>query len=214
MSSAPHIITARVALLADLPQPTRPPGQVSRTIDRVLARPEYQHPGPSLLERVQNAVVDWIARVLSGVVGAGVGAWIVLAVILALVVLVVWRLAGGVTRDPGQGVTVSARRLRPAADWRAEAEAHERAGEWRQAVRARYRALVADLAGRGFVQEIPGRTAGEYRAEVSDALPAAAPQFAGATELFEGAWYGGRPTGEADAAHLRDLSDRVLEVAR
>jgi hypothetical protein len=205
---------ALVALLADLPKPTRPPGQVSRTIDRVLARPEYRHPGPSLLERVQRDVLDWVARVLSGVVGAGLGAWIALAVILALVVVVVWRVAGGVTRDPGQGVAVSSRRLRPAADWRAEAEAHERAGEWRQAVRARYRALVADLAGRGFLQEIPGRTAGEYRAELGEALPAVSPQFTGATELFEGAWYGRRPTAAADAAHLRELSDQVLEAVR
>jgi hypothetical protein len=208
------VIPALVAVLADLPKPTRPPDQVNRAIDRVLARPEYQHPGPSLLERVQRDVLDWIARVLSGVVGAGLGAWIALAVILALVVLVLWRVAGGVTRDPGQGVAVSSGRLRPAADWRAEAEAHERAGEWRQAVRARYRALVADLAGRGLLQEIPGRTSGEYRAELGDALPVAASQFAGVTELFEGAWYGGRPTGAADAAHLRDLSDRVLEMAR
>jgi len=203
-----------VAVLADLPKPTRPPGEVSRTIDRVLARPEYRHPGPSFLERIQRDVLDWIARVLSGVVGAGVGAWIVLALILGLVVLIVWRLAGGVTRDPGRGVAVSAGRLRPAADWRAEAEAHERAGEWRQAVRCRYRALVADLAGRGFLQEVPGRTAGEYRAELGDAVPAASPPFAGATELFEGAWYGQRPTAAADAAHLRDLANRVLEVAR
>jgi hypothetical protein len=202
------------AVLADLPQPTRPPGQVTRTVHRVLERPEYSHPGPSLLERIQNAVVDWVARVLSDVVGAGLGAWIVLAVILGLVILVVWRVAGGVTRDPGKGVTVSGGRLRPAADWRAEADAHERAGEWRQAVRARYRALVADLAGRGFLQEIPGRTAGEYRAELGDALPAASPPFAGVTELFEGAWYGKRPTDAADAAHLRELSDRVLEKAR
>ncbi|MBV9410730.1 MAG: DUF4129 domain-containing protein, partial [Acidimicrobiia bacterium] len=99
-------------------------------------------------------------------------------------------------------------------DWRAEAEAHERAGEWRQAVRCRYRALVADLAGRGILNEVPGRTAGEYRRELGDALPAASPQFAGATELFEGAWYGHRPTGEADAAHFRDLADRVLEASR
>ena len=43
-----------VAVLADLPKPTRPPGEVSRTIDRVLARPEYRHPGPSFLERIQR----------------------------------------------------------------------------------------------------------------------------------------------------------------
>src|SRR5947207_13054853 len=130
-------MSALVAVLADLPKPTRPPGEVSRTIDRVLARPEYRHPGPSFLERIQRDVLDWIARVLSGVVGAGVGAWIVLALILGLVVLIVWRLAGGVTRDPGRGVAVSARRPRPAADWRAEAAAHGGAGAVRPAGRRR-----------------------------------------------------------------------------
>jgi hypothetical protein len=201
------------ALFAELPPPTRRPGQVTRAVHAVLARPEYRHPGPSLFSRFEHDALDWVARVLSGVVGAGVGAWIALAVIIGLVALVVWRLSSGVTRDPGRSVAISMARLRPAADWRAEAEAHERAGEWRQAVRARYRALVADLAGRGLLHEIPGRTAGEYRAELGDALPAASSQFAGVTELFEGAWYGNRPTGSVDAAHLRDLADRVLETA-
>lgn len=203
-----------LAVLADLPTPTRPPGQVSRTVHGVLARPEYRHPGPSLFERIQRDVLDWVARVLSDIVGAGVGAWIALALIVGLVALIVWRLAGGVTRDPGHGVAVSTGRLRPAADWRAEAEAHEAAGEWREAVRCRYRSLVADLAGRGFVHEVPGRTAGEYRNELGDAVPAASPPFAGATELFEGAWYGKRPTAATDAVHFRELADRVLEVAR
>lgn len=205
---------AALAAFAELPQPTRRPHDVTRTVHDVLARPEYRYPGPSWLERIQHDVFDWLARVLSGVVGAGIGAWIALLVIVGLVALIVLRIAGGVSRDTGHGVAVSGVRLRPAADWLAEAEAHERAGEWRQAVRARYRGLVADLAQRGLLNEVPGRTAGEYRAELVDALPAASPSFAGATELFEGAWYGRRSTGEADAAHLRDLADRVLAAAR
>jgi len=201
------------AVLADLPRPTRPPGQVTGAVHRVLARPQYHYAGPSWLERIQNDVVDWLARVLTGVVGAGVGAWIVVVFIVAAVALVVWRLAAGMTRDPGREIALSAGRARPATEWRAEAEAHERAGEWRLAVRARYRALVADLAGRGVLQEVPGRTAGEYRAELGANLPAAAPPFAGATELFEGAWYGKRATAADDAAHFRQLADRVLEAA-
>jgi uncharacterized protein DUF4129 len=203
-----------LAVVADLPRPTRPPGQVADTVHRVLARPEYRRPGPSFLARVRDDVLDWLARVLGGVVGAGIGAWIVLALVVAFVVLVAWRLAAGVSRDPGRAVTLSTARIRPPADWRAEAEAHEQAGEWRQALRCRYRALVAELAGRGLLEEVPGRTTGEYRAELGRALPAASPQFAGATELFEGAWYGRRPTAAADAAHFRALADRVLEKAR
>ena len=202
-----------VALLAELPQPTRPPGQVSGAVHRVLAGSQYHYAGPSILQRIQNDVLNWLARVLTGLVGAGIGAWVVVAVIVALVAVIAWRLTGGVTRDPGRGLEISAGRTRPATEWRAEAEAHEQAGEWRLAVRARYRALVADLAGRGVLQEIPGRTAGEYRIELGANLPAAAPPFAGATELFEGAWYGKRPTAAADAAHFRRLADSVLEAA-
>ena len=208
-----NLPSAALAALADLTQPTRRPRDVTRTVHAVLARPEYRHPGPSLLARVQHDVLDWLARVLSEAVGAGIGAWIALAVLVGIVALVVWRIAGGVSRDAGHDIATSGARRRPAADWLAEAEAHERAGEWRQAVRARYRGLVADLAGRGLLNEVPGRTAGEYRAELRDALPAASPSFTGATELFEGAWYGRRPTGEADAAHLRDLADHVLAAA-
>jgi hypothetical protein len=202
-----------LVLLADLPRSGRDPHQVAETVHRVLSRAEYRRPGPSPLQRLRQDVFDWIARELGGLVGAGIGAWIALAVVVALVALVAWRLVAGMTRDPGHGVAVSTARVRPATEWRAEAEAHERAGEWRQAVRCRYRALVADLAGRGLLQEVPGRTAGEYRAELGDTLPTAAPPFRGATELFEGAWYGRRPTAQAEAAAFRQLAERVLEAA-
>jgi hypothetical protein len=81
-------------------------------------------------------------------------------------------------------------------------------------LRCRYRALVADLAGRGLVDEVPGRTTGEYRAEVGENVPRVAPEFAGATELFEAAWYGNRPTGEEESQRFRRLADQVMAGAR
>lgn len=208
------ILSLLARQLAELPEPDRSSDEMRRAVHEVLSRPEYRHPGKSFLSQLWTDVLDWLARLLSTVVSAGIGAWLVVAIIVGLVALVVWRLARDVSRDPGRGVTVQTARVRPAADWRAEAEAHERAGEWRQALRCRYRALVADLAARGFLEEIPGRTAGEYRAELDGSLPSAAPPFHGATELFEGAWYGHRPTGEPDAAKFRELEDSVLAAAR
>ena len=120
------------------------------------------------------------------------------------------RFARSMTPDPGRAMTAPAVPRRSARDWRAEAEALEGAGEWRPALRARYRSLVADLAARGLLDEVPGRTAGEYRVEVAAAVPRVASEFAGATELFERAWYGSRPTGADEAAHFRDLEQRVL----
>ncbi len=138
----------------------------------------------------------------------------ILAVAVAGVVWVSARFARGVTRDPGRGVAAVAVARRGAAEWRADAEAAERAGQWRQALRCRYRALVAELADRGLVEEVAGRTAGEYRVELATSAPSAAPSFAGATELFERAWYSGWPTGEAEAARFRGLADEVLAGGR
>ncbi|GAC1600161.1 MAG: hypothetical protein NVS3B21_27140 [Acidimicrobiales bacterium] len=66
------------------------------------------------------------------------------------------------------------------------------------------------MALRHVVDEIPGRTTGEYLAAVSAALPAAIEPFAGATELFDATMYGARQTGPGDAARLADLSRLVL----
>ena len=201
----------------ELPVPTRDPQQVREVVREVLARPEFRPPERSLVERVYDWVLEMIGRLLGAIAGSGAGGivgLVLLALVLAGVGVLVARFSRGLTPSAEVAAAVPAGRRRSAADWRADAEAQERAGAWREAVRSRYRALVADLAARGLVEEVPGRTAGEYRREVGRAVPAAAADFAGATELFEVAWYGRSDTGAGEAAHLRDLSDRVLQRAR
>ena len=197
--------------------PGRDPERVREAVREVLSRPEFRPPERSLLERAVDWLLEVIGRLLGALAGSGAGG-IVGLLLLALVLLGVGVLAArfsrGLTPSPEVAAVVAQGRRPSAADWRAEAEALERAGAWREAVRSRYRALVADLAARGLVEEVPGRTAGEYRRQVRRAVPAAATDFAGATELFEVAWYGRADTGAPEAAHLRDLSDRVLQRAR
>jgi Domain of unknown function (DUF4129) len=197
----------------ELPVPDRDPEQVRAVVREVLSRPEFRPPHRSVIERLFDWALELIGRLLAVLGGSGAGG-IVGLVLLALVLVGVGVLAArfsrGLTPSPEVAAAVPAGRRRSAAEWRAEAAAQERAGAWREAVRSRYRALVADLASRGLVEEVPGRTAGEYRREVGHALPGAATDFAGATELFEVAWYGRARTGADEAAHLRDLSDRVL----
>jgi hypothetical protein len=196
--------------------PVRDPQEVREVVREVLSRPEFRPPERSLMERLLDWVLEAVGRLLAALGGSGAGG-IVGLVLLALVLVGVGILAARFSREltPSPEVAAAAvgGRRRSGAEWRAEAEAQERAGAWRDAVRSRYRALVADLAARGLVEEVPGRTAGEYRREVGRALPAAASDFAGATELFEVAWYGRADTGAREAAHLRDLSDRVLQRA-
>ena len=60
------------------------------------------------------------------------------------------------------------------------------------------------------VAEIPGRTSGEYRREITSAVPSVAADFGEATNLFERAWYGHAPTGAADTADFTELAVRVM----
>ena len=201
----------------ELRVPDRDPDQVREVVREVLARPEFRPAERSLVERAYDWVLEMVGRLLGAIAGSGAGGivgLVLLALVLAGVGVLVARFSRGLTPSAEVAAAVPAGRRRSAADWRADAEAQERVGAWREAVRSRYRALVADLAARGLVEEVPGRTAGEYRRQVGRAVPAAAADFAGATELFEVAWYGRADTGAQQAAHLRDLSDRVLQRAR
>jgi hypothetical protein len=199
--------------VADLRPPERTPDEVRGAVAEVLSRPEYQRPRPGLVQRLRQAAVDLLERLLGALLGGGRGtliAWIIFAVAVLAILFTALRFARGVTRDPGRSASSVAIPRKGAAEWRAEAEAAERAGQWRLALRARYRALVADLADRGLVEEVAGRTAGEYRADVAGAAPSVAAPFAGATELFERAWYTDRPTGEDEATRFKGLADQVL----
>jgi hypothetical protein len=99
---------------------------------------------------------------------------------------------------------------RDPAQWRREAEAHRQAGRFREAIRCRYRALVGDLARRGLIDEIPGRTSGEERAQIATVSPRVAPDFTIAADLFDDAWYGHVRVADDDVARMEALDDRVL----
>ena len=204
------------SLLRDLRAPERPPDSVRRAVDDVLARAEFQRPSPGWLQRLRLEIIDLIERFVGTLLGGGRGAvlaWAVVAVVVVAIGFVTLRFARGVTRDPGRAApSVDVRRRSPA-EWLAEAEDAERAGRWRLGLRCRYRALVAELAERGLVEEVAGRTSGEYRAEVATGVPDVAAEFDGATELFDRAWYGDLPTGQDETVRFRRLADRVLAGA-
>ena len=202
-----------VLLAARLPVPQRDPEEVRRVVRAVLARPEYQVHRPSGFNRVVEWLLDLLANVLAGLTGNGGGSLVGLVLftlILAGIGLLLVRFARGFSRDPELAAAVPAGKLRPPADWVAEAERREAQGDWRGGLRCRYRALVAGLGARGLVDEVPGTTAGEYRLQVAGNAPAVGPEFAGATELFELAWYGNRPTGPPESARFKHLADRVM----
>ncbi|MBW3555682.1 MAG: DUF4129 domain-containing protein [Actinobacteria bacterium] len=196
--------------------PATPSAQEIRDAAReILARPEFQEPPKSLYQQLQEEVAEWLGELVGTLVGGGPPgfvAWLVLVAALGAAGYLVLRGLQSDRRRRGRSSEESVvERRRPPADWEAEAAAFEARGEWRPALRCRYRALIARLARKGVVDEVAGRTAGEYRAAVTEIAPAAAPDFSGATDLFERAWYGNAATGADESTAFRDLADRVLE---
>jgi hypothetical protein len=202
-------------LLAALPAPEHTPERVRDAIDEVLSRPEFAGSQPSPLQRAWSAVLSRIGEVLFGMgtPGGTVLGVVVLVGILAVIGVLIARFARTMTADPELGAAVALTPARTAAQWQAEAAEREAAGDWRGGLRCRYRALVATLAARGLVEEVPGTTTGEYRGQVARNVPAATTAFAGATELFELAWYGNRPTGAGEADRFATLAGDVLDRA-
>ena len=202
-------------LLAVTGQP-RDPQSIRRAARDILSQAQFRTAGPSLLQRARAWLGRQFNRLLNDVVTGHLGAVgvVVLLVIAVGTVFLVVRVTSG-SRHSGRtaGYRLDGR-VRTPADWLAEAAACEAQRDWRGALRARYRALVAELAVRGVFEEVPGRTTGEYRAEVGANLPTAAPEFGGATDLFEATIYGDQDAGPTEAAALASLSRRVLTGAR
>jgi Domain of unknown function (DUF4129) len=180
----------------------------------VLAREEFQPLRPSIPQLVLESTLDWIERVVRTILDATTGSPITTILLLVVIVGVLAAigvlLARGVRRNPVRAVVVHGDIGRSPQDW--EAQAHEAAGRWRQALRSRYRKLLAELAARGLIEEVPGRTSGEYLRESLDALPAAADDLRAVTAAFEGAWYGSREVSASDVAAVRDRTARIVST--
>lgn len=200
-----------------LPGSEHDPGAVRDEIDRILSQPEYREPPRPIFQRIMDWISERAAELIADIIGGGravVIGWVIAVVVALVVTYLLIRFVTALRGDPSRREAAMADPRRPAEDWAAEAALFEAAGEWRQALRCRYRALVAHLASRGLVEEIPGRTAGEYRAEVGLNLPSAAEPFAAATLMFEDAWYGGGAVDEVRHAQFRAAAAEVTATVR
>lgn len=200
-----------------LPPPEQDPQAVRELADRILGDARYDRPPRPLAERVLDWIGDRLADLLGSLVGGGGGtviAWLVLLGSIGGVVYLLVRY-GGVSLPAlpeSNRETVMVELTRSPAEWRAEAAAHEAVGRWAEGLRCRHRALVADLVRQGVVADQAGRTAREHGRDVAAHLPSVAPAMAEATDLFEVAWYGGRPTGPDEARRFEVLEAAVLGV--
>lgn len=199
--------------LIDPPSQGADPERVRRIADAILSRPEYAATEPSLVDRARLWVLERLGRLLDLLFSGGraslLGTVVLALALLGLTVLAV-RFLRGVRRDPERAAAVSEPAGRTARDWLGDAARHEDARRWRDALRCRYRALVGELAAAGLVDEVPGRTSGEYLAELAGSAPGAAAPLVAATRAFESAWYGGRTVDAGDVAAFATQARRAV----
>ncbi len=159
-----------------------------------------------------------------------IGQLLVVLIVVALIVAIVWLVMrwreGQVVEDDGDDLDgdrdeeideeVGARLIdveTPPERWRRQAAEHRDAGRYRDSIRCQYRALVGDLARAGYVDEIPGRTSGEERAQVRDIAPDLADAFATAADTFDIAWFDDGTVTSGDDARFLSAEAAVLDVA-
>lgn len=160
--------------------------------------------------------------------GGGTGglgpAWLLLAAVAAALIALVVRAIASRVRDrdtdddaelvDGEEIVPLAEALidpeNPPADWRSRSQRHRDAGEYRDALRCEYRALVGDLARRNLLDEIPGRTTGEERAQLHRTAPPVTATFAAAADLFDAVWYGAVDATAEMVARFDGLEQEIL----
>jgi hypothetical protein len=193
------------------------PGDITRQGARDEARNElrkaiYHVTDPSPIQRAFNWLMDKIGKVFDGalkVAPGGVPSLLGVVVVVVAIVIAL-RLGLGPTRlrdaitDRRRGATA-----RTAAEYRAEAERLAARGEYKDAVRARFRAVIRELEERGVLDPRPGRTAGEIAREGGAAVPAITADLRSAAATFDEAWYGRRRAGAAEYARVVEADDRI-----
>lgn len=191
------------------------PDHVREVVSEVLSDPAYDLPDQPLLLRLLDAVLDAIGRLLAtgGAAAGFLASLVLLAMLLVLAGLALWFLRG--VRDDGRlGGPLAGPVGRSAREWAAEAAQHEAAGRFREAIRARYRQSLAELAGAGLLDDVPGQTTGQVAAAVSAAAPAVAAPWRELTAIFERAWYGRARLGGDDLAAVAGAQARVRAESR
>jgi hypothetical protein len=191
------------ALAREVPEPAGVAAALDEAYRSVIpARPDV----PAMILRAVGEAIGAILYRLANIVGGagGVLAWVVVLAIAVGGALLLWR--ARLVPDRALPMGGGQRRAVGPADWTMRADEAISAGDLREAVRALYLALLAGLAGRGLVADVPALTAGEARAAVRRTRPTLLPLVARATESYERVVYGGDAPEERDLEQLREAA--------
>jgi hypothetical protein len=176
-----------------------------------LSKSIYHRGGESLPTRVMRAIGRVIDHLLNAAAkhapGGGLGALILVAIVLAVVGLVIWRVGPPARNNAFPAVLLAGAPIASAADHRLRSIRAADDRDWKTAIVERMRAIAREVEERGILDPRAGRTATELAADASTRLPSAATALATAARVFNAVAYG---DANASAAEL----DAVIAADR
>ncbi len=200
--------------------------EIERTLDAVLARPEFGAAEPPPLYRWFGKLMDWLGdvvwpflsrflpdpdwshpgweRVWIGLLG--LGALLGVALLVYLIVLAVRWVRGRSRRVAGAGPQPPIGPVGPA-EWEALAAQSAERGDWREAALALYQAVILRMGEGGVVRVEPAKTPGEYGREARRQDAAVAGRLEAFLSWFQRVAYGRSEPGA-------DQYDSLLTSAR
>lgn len=192
---------------------------IGRQAARRLARAElskriYQH-NPPLLRRIIDAVDHWLGRLFHAASTVPGGWWglIALLILLVMVTAVILYRIGPVARTRRRAAgAVRGTHARTARELRDSAATLAASGDYSGAICETVRAIAAELDERMVLPPRAGRTADEFAAEASQALPPHAAGLHAAARLFDEVRYGYRAGSRQGYERLREL-DTVIKAS-
>jgi len=194
------------------------PDEAREWAERELADPVYDAAEPTLIDRIAQAIAEFLDRLFGAQVG---GEWsplltiVVLLVLAALVVIgiLIWGRPRSAHRvDRGSSLLFGDDETRSAAELRASAEAHAAAGRWDEAVVERYRALARGLEERDVVDALPGTTAQALAARAGEFFPAQAAALHAGAGAFDDVRYLRRRGSAETYAAVAAVDDEIART--
>lgn len=194
-------------------------------LQEILSRDEFvdleKADGPGLLERVLNVVLDAIADMFAGTeipdgAASAISTGLVVATVIGLLVLIFW-LSKKVIWKPARKrmPLVGEEAMRGSVEYLQEAKRLGEAGEWREAVRYLFLALLFSMQEKSWIRVEPWKTNWEYAAELQYNYPQAVDMFRRHARLFEKVWYGqGQREDQLFWAHVQELEESWREEGR
>ncbi len=197
------------------------PDVLRNRADEILSDPRYAGDEPGLVDRALDWIGDMIGDLLQAVVGGTSFGGVIVGVLIltAMVGLVVFFIVRYLPRlrpagpEKVRAVVHTAKKHKSRKEWLAEAAEAESNGQYREAVRARYWATVAGLIESEEVDDAPGSTVRELRAQF-EAEAARTGPFANAGDAFSDVWYGGSDAGSGESAQQAQWDDLVVGTKR